>query len=137
MKTVEFACSNNCDRSFSAHIELTRKSKSQITSTDPEPGLHFELKPREKRFIRFTIEAKHLGPNNEQFVIQFENFRIKRSICIIVCESEAEAKAINQTIACDESTDRDAGGTPMARNRKANYRLRHYAHQVNIAPLSY
>ncbi|XP_065362208.1 probable RNA helicase armi [Calliphora vicina] len=127
---VECICTNNCDRIFRGHIEFVgRKSKTQVRLIDPEPGVSFVLEPNTKRSIRFKVESKELGQSNEQFVIQFETFRIKRSISIVVCETEAEAEAIKQNLAIEVEVDRNAN-TPVVGGRNQTYRSRHYANQI-------
>lgn len=127
---VEFLCSNNCDRIFRGYIEfLGRKRDSQVRLVDPEPGVCFELGPGQKRSIRLEVESKIYGESVEQFVIKFEKFRIKRSISIVVCETEAEAEAIKQNLAMEMEADRNAN-VPVVGGRNAASRSRHYANQV-------
>ncbi|KAI8126150.1 putative RNA helicase armi [Lucilia cuprina] len=127
---IECICTNNCDRTFRGHIEFFgRKGKTQVYLIEPQPGSSFVLEPNAKRSIKFKVESKYLGQSNEQFVIQFESFRIKRSISIIVCETEAEAEAIKQNLAIEVDVERNAN-TPVVGSRNQTYRSRHYANQI-------
>uniref|UniRef100_A0A1I8PWK1 RNA helicase n=1 Tax=Stomoxys calcitrans TaxID=35570 RepID=A0A1I8PWK1_STOCA len=129
-KEIEFTCTNNCDRVFQGSVEfLGRKRDTQLYVLEPEPGTIFELGPNEKKSIRFEVESKIYGENQEQFIIKFEKFRIKRSITVVVCETEAEAEAIEKTIALQKEGDRN-GNIPGAGGRNAAHRSRYYANQV-------
>lgn len=130
-KEIECVCSNNCDRVFRGRVEmLGRKGKSQVQLMEPEQGATFELEPHAKRAIRFKVESQYLGQSNEQFLLQFENFRIKRSITIIVCETEAEAEAIKQNLSIEEKLQNNENTPPVMGGRNQTYRSRHYANQV-------
>ncbi|KAM7355345.1 putative RNA helicase armitage [Cochliomyia hominivorax] len=127
---IVYTCSNNCDRIFRGQIEvLGRKENYQISLIDPGHGVAFQLEPNAKRPIIFKVESKFLGQNNEQFVIHFENFRIKRSVNVIVCETETEANAIKQNLAIQDSAENNIN-TPVIGIRNQTYRSRHYANQI-------
>lgn len=130
-------CTNNCDRSFQATVEfLGRKRDTQIRVLDPEPGTTFHLGPNEKLSIRFEVESKIYGENQEYFVIKFEKFRIKRSVTVIVCETEAEAEAVQQAI--DMQKENESGSNiPGAGGRNAAHRSRYYANQVRLQIKTY
>lgn len=129
---IEFTCTNNCDRMFQGTVEfLGRKRDTQLRILDPEPGTTFNLGPNEKLSIRFEVESKLYGENQEYFVIKFDKFRIKRSVTVIVCETEAEAEAIRKNIELQKESDRNAN-IPGTGGRNAAHRSRYYANQVSI-----
>lgn len=126
---VEIDCSNNCDRTFRGNIEfLGKKRETQVRLIDPKPGSSLELGPDEKRSIRFEVESRVYGESVEQFVIKFETFRVKRSISIVVCESEAEAEAIKQNLSI--AKEANSKTNVLSGGRNLAVRSRHYANQV-------
>lgn len=123
---VECICKNNCDRTFRGHIEIVgRRGNNQISLINPELGSNFELGPYEKRSIGFKVESRTYGESQEYFIIKFDKFRIKRSISLIVCETNDQAEVIKQGLV-DSSVNMP---------RYQVNRSRHYANQVNISIL--
>lgn len=128
---VEFMCSNNCDRSFRGIIEnVGRKKNPQIRLVLPEAGVEFELKPNSKLSLKFSVQSKTVGESQEQFVINFQSFRVKRSISIFVCETEAEANAIRQNLIIEKEAE-GKGRVPVMGGRNGSNRSRYYANQVS------
>ncbi|XP_061389186.1 probable RNA helicase armi [Musca vetustissima] len=129
-KEIEFICTNNCDRPFRGSVEfLGRKRECQLRLIEPEPGAIFELPANDKITIRFEVVSKVYGENQEYFVIKFEKFRIKRSVTIIVCETEAEAEAVQNAIDLQKENEQNSN-IPGAGGRNAAHRSRYYANQV-------
>ena len=121
---VESVCKNNCDRTFRGHIEILgrRGVNNQISLMDPDLASNFELGPYEQRSIRFKVESRTYGESQEYFIIKFDTFRIKRSISLIVCETNDQAKVIKQGLV----------EAPVNGPRYQANRSRHYANQVKI-----
>ncbi|KAI9580685.1 hypothetical protein GQX74_013593 [Glossina fuscipes] len=82
------------------HICPILSKEKPITILDVDAGLRyiFDLGPNEKRVLRFEVEPQAYGDFYEQFVIKFEDFRVKRSVNIVVCENEKQAEAVRQDI---------------------------------------
>lgn len=122
---VVMTVTSNCDRVLYCNsIEfLGKRRDSQLRVLDPEPGTGFELQPGETRKIRFEAEAKMYGESKEIFVIQFETFRVKRSITVVVCEDEAQ-------LAVERAKLRQSEMIIPIGGRNGALRSRHYANQV-------
>uniref|UniRef100_A0A1B0C6U0 Uncharacterized protein n=1 Tax=Glossina palpalis gambiensis TaxID=67801 RepID=A0A1B0C6U0_9MUSC len=70
------------------HICPILPKEKPITILDVDAGLRytFDLGPNEKRFLRFEVEP------------QAYDFRVKRSVNIVVCENKKQAEAVRQDI---------------------------------------
>ncbi|XP_017472706.1 PREDICTED: probable RNA helicase armi [Rhagoletis zephyria] len=124
---VEMVIKNNVERKLRVlSIEfLGRRRDSQVRLVDPDPNATaFELPGKSSRTLVFEVESKFYGESREVFVIKFETFRVKRSILLVVCETEAEAEAARAQ-PTHSITNSSSGGSHNLRQRS-----RHYANQV-------
>ncbi|XP_011181734.2 probable RNA helicase armi isoform X1 [Zeugodacus cucurbitae] len=124
---IEMVIKNNIERNMRVlSIDfLGRRRDSQIKLVDPDhDNTAFEIAANSSRTLVFEVESKFYGESREVFIIKFESFRVKRSIFIAVCETEAEAEAVRaQPNHITASTLN--GGAQNLRQRS-----RHYANQV-------
>ncbi|XP_067646024.1 probable RNA helicase armi [Eurosta solidaginis] len=125
-QTLEMIIKNNVERVMRVQsIEfLGRRRDSQAKLVDPaKEDCCFELPGNGSRTLRFEIESKLYGESRDVFVIKFENFRVKRSILVVVCETEEEAD-----IARSQPNQLNAASNNGLHNLRQ--RSRHYANQV-------
>ncbi|XP_050334366.1 probable RNA helicase armi [Bactrocera neohumeralis] len=95
-KRIEIVIKNNIERNMRVlSIDfLGRRRDSQVKLIDPEhDNTAFEIPAHSSRALVFEVESKFYGESREFFVIKFEKFRVKRSISVVVCETEVEAEA--------------------------------------------
>ncbi|XP_037893209.1 probable RNA helicase armi [Glossina fuscipes] len=126
-RELEFSCTNNYDRIFRIlSIEfISRRRRGLLRLVDGELANGFDLGPNEKRLLRFEVEPQAYGDFYEQFVIKFENFRVKRCVNIVVCENEKQAEAVRQSL-----SKADHNGKISYNDRNMSQTSRFYASQI-------
>uniref|UniRef100_A0A1A9VAA3 RNA helicase n=1 Tax=Glossina austeni TaxID=7395 RepID=A0A1A9VAA3_GLOAU len=131
-RELEFSCTNNYDRIFrvlSIEFISRRQKNGLLRLIDRELANGFDLGPNEKRLLRFEVEPQAYGDFYEQFLIKFENFRVKRSVNIIVCENEKQAEAVRQSL-----NKADHNGKVSYNDRNVSQKSRFYASQIWSKP---
>lgn len=126
-KRLEMVIKNNIERNMRVlSIDfLGRRRDSQVKLVDPKhDNTAFEIAAHSSQTLVFEVESKFYGESREIFIIKFETFRVKRSILVVVCETEAEAEAARAK-SNNSIVSMLNGGVQKQRQRS-----RYYANQV-------
>lgn len=126
-KRIDMTIKNNVERNMRVlSIDfLGRRRDSQVKLVDPEhDNTAFEIPAHSSRVIVFEVESKFYGESREIFIIKFETFRVKRSISLVVCETEVEAEAARAQP--NHSTISVLNGSAQNLRQRSRY----YANQV-------